>query len=137
MQSYVAKADSESKGAASDPLTKSRLSCASGLAELAARKYPSAARRFLSVSFESFHYPELVSAGNVAIYGGLTALATLNRKELKESVLQSSNFKQFLELEPAMRETILGTCIFKAPISCKICWSVVKVLKLFDEKLIK
>jgi len=109
VQSYVAKADSENKGNSQpEPLVKSRLNCASGLAELAARRYASAARRFLAVTFDAFHYPELVSAGNIAVYGAITALATLSRKELKETVLQSTNFKQFLELEPNMRETILG-----------------------------
>lgn len=107
--SYVAKADSESKsGNQPEPHVRSKLSCASALAELAARRYSSAAKKFLAVSHEHFHYPELVSASNIAIYGGLTALATLSRKDLKEQVLHSANFKLFLELEPVMRETILA-----------------------------
>ena len=109
VQSYVSKADSENKvNQQPEPLVKSRLNCASGLAELAARRYANAARKFLAVTFDSFQYSELVSSGNIAVYGAITALATLSRKELKESVLQSPNFKQFLELEPNMRETILG-----------------------------
>lgn len=109
VQSYVSKADSENKvNQQPEPLVKSRLNCASGLAELAARRYANAARKFLAVTFDSFQYSELVSSGNIAVYGAITALATLSRKELKESVLQSPNFKQFLELEPNMRETILA-----------------------------
>ena len=65
------------------------------------------------LSHEHFHYPELVSASNIAIYGGLTALATLSRKDLKEQVLHSANFKLFLELEPIMRETILGKTLIQ------------------------
>ena len=142
MTSYVAKADSESKsGNQPEPHVRSKLvrfknshclkiyfysqhfksifyfepiqSCASALAELAARRYSSAAKKFLAVSHEHFHYPELVSASNIAIYGGLTALATLSRKDLKEQVLHSANFKLFLELEPVMRETILGKTLIQ------------------------
>ena len=50
----------------------------------------------------------MISSSNVATYGGLCSLASLDRKQLKEKVLQSPNFKQFLELEPCMREVIVG-----------------------------
>ena len=60
---------------------------------------------------KKFLYPEfseVISSSNVATYGGLCSLASLDRKQLKEKVLQSPNFKQFLELEPCMREVIVG-----------------------------
>lgn len=53
-------------------------------------------------------FSEVISSSNVATYGGLCSLASLDRKQLKEKVLQSPNFKQFLELEPCMREVIVG-----------------------------
>ena len=47
-----------------------------------------------------------MSANNVAIYGGLTALATFDRAELHKQVISSAQFKLFLELEPQLREVI-------------------------------
>ena len=51
---------------------------------------------------------EVLSLNNVAVYGGLCALASLDRQSLKTQVLQSLCFKQFLELEPTMREILIG-----------------------------
>ncbi len=81
-----------------------RLSCASGLADLATRKYKSAAKHFLSAHADHCDMPDLLSAQNVATYGGLCALATLDRPELHRMVITSSGFKLFLELDPQLRE---------------------------------
>ena len=40
---------------------------------------------------------------NIATYGGLCALATLDRVELYKQVITSSSFKLFLELDPQLR----------------------------------
>ena len=67
--------------------------------------------------------PDLMSPNNVAIYGGLTALATFDRTELLKQVcnslvmsqshiipplqvISSTQFKLFLELEPQLREVL-------------------------------
>ncbi|KAM5273863.1 COP9 signalosome complex subunit 1 isoform 8-T8 [Ctenodactylus gundi] len=92
--------DSQTQGI----LTK--LKCAAGLAELAARKYKQAAKCFLLASFDHCDFPELLSPSNVAIYGGLCALATFDRQELQRNVISSSSFKLFLELEPQVRDII-------------------------------
>lgn len=81
-----------------------RLNCAYGLAELATRKYKSAAKRFLLANLDHCELPDLMSAQNVATYGGLCALATFDRAELQKQVIASSSFKLFLELDPALRE---------------------------------
>ena len=97
-----------------------------GLAELASRKYKSAAKNFLQSSFDNCECPEvssklfsfclqllfctnmgvaffmpnsfhvfffcifqIISPNNVAIYGGLCALATFERQELQKKVLSS------------------------------------------------
>ncbi|XP_060027703.1 COP9 signalosome complex subunit 1 isoform X7 [Erinaceus europaeus] len=83
-----------------------KLKCAAGLAELAARKYKQAAKCFLLASFDHCDFPELLSPSNVAIYGGLCALATFDRQELQRNVISSSSFKLFLELEPQVRDII-------------------------------
>ena len=109
----------------------SRLKCAGGLADLATRKYKSAAKQFLEASLDHCECPDLVSPHNVAIYGGLTALATFDRTELLKQVISSSQFKAscrnqngpvcsnsipilqlFLELEPMLREVI--NCFYES-----------------------
>jgi len=42
------------------------------------------------------------------VYGGLCALASFDRSELKSKVIDNAEFKQFLELEPHIRELIHG-----------------------------
>lgn len=87
---------------------------ANGVAQMGMGNYRDAAGSFLSTPFD-YHtlgpvhgsdFSRLVaSANDVAIYGGLTALATLSRDELVHQVL-GGNFRQFLELEPHMRKAI-------------------------------
>ncbi|XP_071952906.1 COP9 signalosome complex subunit 1-like [Antedon mediterranea] len=83
------------------------LKCSAGLAELANKKYKSAAKYFLQAPFDYCDFPSMLSASNVAIYGGLCALASFDRQELQKNVISSSSFKLFLELEPQLRDIIL------------------------------
>lgn len=119
VQTYVHKAESvpdliadNTAVAATDKQKKSnseilaKLKCASGLAELAQRQYKNAARLFLQVSFDHLDYSEILSPQDVAIYGGICALATFDREELQKKVLSSSSFKQFLELQPQLRDIL-------------------------------
>lgn len=46
---------------------------------------------------------QVLSPEDVAVYGGLCALATLEREELKSRVVDSPAFKAFLELVPTVR----------------------------------
>ncbi|XP_071445855.1 COP9 signalosome complex subunit 1 [Hetaerina americana] len=112
--SYVNKAEAtpdfsevhgkDASGSSQGVLT--RLKCAAGLAELATKKYKCAARHFLHAAFDHCDFPELLSPSNVAVYGGLCALATFDRQELQKNVIFSSSFKLFLELEPQLRDII-------------------------------
>lgn len=112
VMSYVNKALAtpdltEGNMKSSDHLTLvTRLKCAGGLADLMTRKYKAAAKQFLEASLDHCECPDLVSPNNVAMYGGLTALATFDRTELFKQVISSSQFKLFLELEPQLREVI-------------------------------
>jgi len=106
--SYVKKGESDKNKDGTDDLSRSKFQCAHALADLVNHNYNNAAQKFLSLKFESFDYSEVISSSNVATYGGLCSLASLDRKQLKEKVLQSPNFKQFLELEPCMREVIVA-----------------------------
>ncbi|KAI4491893.1 PREDICTED: COP9 signalosome complex subunit 1 [Polistes canadensis] len=109
--SYVTKAEStpdfpdiHSKDSSQTIITK--LKVAAGLAELATRQYKMAAKHFLQASLDHCDCPDLLSPGNVALYGGLCALATFDRHELQKQVIFSSSFKLFLELEPQLRDII-------------------------------
>ncbi|XP_055905909.1 COP9 signalosome complex subunit 1b [Eupeodes corollae] len=108
--SYVSKAESTpdfaegNKDANQTVLT--RLKCTAGLAELQTKKYKSAAKHFLQANFDHCDFPEMISPNNVAMYGGLCALATFDRQELQKNVISSSSFKLFLELEPQLRDII-------------------------------
>jgi hypothetical protein len=57
------------------------------------RKYKNAAKQFLEANLDYCDCPDLMSPHNVAIYGGLTALATFDRTELFKLVISSSQFK--------------------------------------------
>ncbi|XP_048847870.1 COP9 signalosome complex subunit 1 isoform X1 [Brienomyrus brachyistius] len=111
--SYVSKAEStpeiaEQRGErdSQNQVVLTKLKCAAGLAELASRKYKAAAKCFLLASLDHCDFPELVSPNNVAMYGGMCALATFDRQELQRNVISSSSFKLFLELEPQVRDVI-------------------------------
>jgi COP9 signalosome complex subunit 1 len=109
--SYVNKAEgtpqvTEHHGKDSNQGVLTKLKCAAGLAELATKKYKSAAKYFLQASFDHCDFPELLSANNVAVYGALCALASFDRQELQKNVISSSSFKLFLELEPQLRDIL-------------------------------
>jgi COP9 signalosome complex subunit 1 len=59
------------------------------------RKYKSAAKQFLEANLDYCDCPDLMSAHNVAVYGGLTALATFDRADLIKLVLSNSQFKVY------------------------------------------
>ncbi|KAL0271003.1 UNVERIFIED_CONTAM: hypothetical protein PYX00_008249 [Menopon gallinae] len=106
--SYVNKAEASPNflEMQSNQAILTRLKCAAGLAELATKKYKSAAKHFLQANFDHCDFPELLSPSNVAVYGGLCALATFDRNDLQKNVIVSSSFKLFLELEPQLRDII-------------------------------
>ncbi|WJX71899.1 hypothetical protein P8452_55839 [Trifolium repens] len=58
-------------------------------------------KQFIETSPElGSHYNEVVSPQDVAMYGGLCALATFDRAELKNKVIDNIVFRNFLELVP-------------------------------------
>ncbi|KAI7827572.1 26S proteasome subunit RPN7-domain-containing protein [Gamsiella multidivaricata] len=107
---YVVKAESTPEVAQDKDLTKAKLKAASGLANLDLSKYNAAARDFLSIGEElvGHQYGDVVSANDIAVYGGLCALASFNRAELKRLVIDNVGFRQYLELEPHIRDLIQG-----------------------------
>jgi len=51
---------------------------------------------------------EILTTNDIATYGGLCALASLNRSELERNVLANENFRFFLELESHLRRAIVA-----------------------------
>ncbi|KAF7192167.1 COP9 signalosome complex subunit 1 [Pseudocercospora fuligena] len=85
-----------------------------GIASLGQGHYTDAAKSFLATPFEYHNLGpvqnidferSVANANDVAIYGGLCALATMSRDDLVENVL-GGPFRAFLELEPHMRKAI-------------------------------
>lgn len=105
VSNYVSKA--EQTPDLLDPITVAKLRCAAGLAHLEARKYKLAARKFLETGPElANNYSEVIAPQDVATYGGLCALASFDRTELKNKVIDNISFRNFLELVPEVRELI-------------------------------
>ncbi|KAI8024561.1 COP9 signalosome complex subunit 1 [Camellia lanceoleosa] len=105
VSSYVGKA--EQNPDALDAVTIAKLRAAAGLALLEAKKYKQAARKFLETGPElGNHYTEVIAPQDIATYGGLCALASFDRTELKNKVIDNINFRNFLELVPEVRELI-------------------------------
>ncbi|VUC20383.1 unnamed protein product [Clonostachys rosea] len=79
-----------------------------GIGQLGMGKYHEAAASFLQInsngSLASFQ--GLATPNDIAIYGGLLALATMDRNDLQTKVLDSSTFRTFLEHEPHVRKAI-------------------------------
>ncbi|KAG0646976.1 COP9 signalosome complex subunit 1 [Hyphodiscus hymeniophilus] len=83
------------------------LCTADGLALMDSGGYYSAALAFLRTDAGmGSSYNTFISPNDVAVYGGLCALASMERSELNRSVLENSNFRTYLELEPNIRRAI-------------------------------
>jgi COP9 signalosome complex subunit 1 len=85
-----------------------------GLAFMASGRCRDAAESFISTdpSIEG-KANQYITMNDIAVYGGLCALATMNRSELKNRVLENSNFRTFLELESHIRMAIKYFCSSK------------------------
>ncbi|KAF4637910.1 hypothetical protein G7Y89_g172 [Cudoniella acicularis] len=80
---------------------------AEGLAHLDAGEYTLAAIAFLQTEAGmGSSCGSIISSNDVATYGGLCALATMDRNDLQTRVLENSNFRAYLELEPQIRRAI-------------------------------
>nr|CCA15119.1 COP9 signalosome complex subunit 1 putative [Albugo laibachii Nc14] len=95
--------------AQSDNVLKTKVAAVFGLVALHEGKYQLAAEKFISCHIDiGASYNEVLHAEDIALYGGICALATLTRDELRDKVINNSSFKAFLELVPWLREMIAG-----------------------------
>ena len=81
-----------------DALFHQKLRAAQGLAHLAEGRYLDSAKTFTSISTDlTNQFNSVISAEDLALYGALLGLATLDRKELHECVIDGV-FKGRLEV---------------------------------------
>jgi len=102
---YISKA--EQTPDLTDKVVIAKLKVCAGLANLENSKYKVAARKLLETTIElNNNFTEVLAPQDVALYGGLCALATFDRSDLKKKVLDNTSFRNFLELTPELREII-------------------------------
>ena len=89
-------------------LTRAKFTCAAALAHLHFDKYTEAAKHFTSLKTDIGNsYTEVVSQQDVAVYGGLCALATFDREQLKKHIVHENvTFRDMLSTVPEMRDII-------------------------------
>ncbi|KAL4802949.1 26S proteasome subunit RPN7-domain-containing protein [Aspergillus unguis] len=88
-----------------------KMSAAMGLSQLHSGSYLEAANSFIATDPSlGDSYNEVISPNDVAVYGGLCALASMDRNELQRRVLDNNSFRNFLELEPHIRRAISFFC---------------------------
>ncbi len=126
VNSFAQKAESSPECSANST-AQTKISCIVGLHELVTKRYKYAAKRFMSANIDDLgpDFSDILSPNNVAIYGGLCALASLDRSDLHKHVFLSPNFKLFLELEPQLREAFHKFYESKYP----VCLSLLDELK--------
>ncbi len=52
-------------------------------------------------------YADVVAASDVALYGGLCALASMERPELRTAVIENVSFREYLDAHPEVRAAAL------------------------------
>lgn len=88
-----------------------KMSAALGLSQLHSGSYFEAANSFIATDPSlGDSYKEVLTPNDVAVYGGLCALASMDRNELQRRVLDNGPFRNFLELEPHIRRAISFFC---------------------------
>ncbi|KAF2132314.1 PCI-domain-containing protein [Dothidotthia symphoricarpi CBS 119687] len=119
VQANLAKVDAaQLKG---DDKTKLEpiVAASSGLTHMSIGNFREAATHFLGTSpaFLTVEpaanitwQKEVLTGNDVAVYGGLCALASMDRTDLQNKVLGNNDFRNFLELEPHIRRAINLFC---------------------------
>ncbi|EXJ78303.1 hypothetical protein A1O3_09464 [Capronia epimyces CBS 606.96] len=99
-----------------DDMTKNqpKTFAAMGLQQMSTGEYYDAAISFLNTDASlGDSYSDVVTSNDIAVYGGLCALASMSRSDLQIKVLENANFRNYLELEPHIRRAINFFCASK------------------------
>lgn len=105
--SYIARAEATPNISDREHL-RSKLECCRALCALADRDdYGSAANALMNVGPEVGNtFNHILSANDIAVYGGLCALASFDREQLRTKTVQNPAFKAYVEHEPQIQEMI-------------------------------
>ena len=88
---------------------KSKVLCCLALYNLYNGRYDMAVHNLIDCHFSVYNqFPQILSGADIALYGGLCALASFSRIQLKKRVLDNTEFKRFLELQPKVGALIQG-----------------------------
>ena len=126
--------------------TRCQLECLAGLADLVHGRYKQAAKHFTSAPGQQVlnsnttsdavtsaaavaaaavdpcsGFADLLSPNCVAIYGAICAMASMDREELRRSVLGNAHFRSLLELEPDFREILRSYYDTKYSVCMQVC----------------
>lgn len=115
VQSQVTKIRSLSFKPEETAKNQPKVYAAQGLQCMSLGDYKGAAESFLNTEFATLAdgYNDIISSNDIAVYGGLCALASMSRGELQTKVLDNTSFRSFLELEPHIRRAINCFCASK------------------------
>ena len=108
MANYAQKAEvALETSTGTDPLILAQLKVASALPLLDAKKYRLASKRLTDTPPDlGDAFADVASSQDVALYGALTSLATLDRKELRAACIDNVAFRSYLELLPDARQLV-------------------------------
>ncbi|GAA5879508.1 hypothetical protein JCM16303_003229 [Sporobolomyces ruberrimus] len=89
-------------------IVQERLNVAGGVAHLGAGVFDKAARAFTDLGSEAINAgtSHFIPGGDIALYAVLTSLACFDRVQLRTRVLENSNLRPFLDLEPYLRDIV-------------------------------
>jgi len=104
VNNFVSKAEATPDARLSGPASKLRQ--AGALSLLHGRKFRMTAQRLLECSYDPDAWTKVLTGSDVATYASLCALATFSRSELKSQLVENTNFREFLELAPSVRELV-------------------------------
>ncbi|XP_055334015.1 COP9 signalosome complex subunit 1-like isoform X2 [Paramacrobiotus metropolitanus] len=68
--------------------------------------FKDAADLFIALNSEYCEFPMVLTGRDIAIYGSLCAIATYNRQDLRDKVVNNKSFKSFLETAPEIRRLV-------------------------------
>ncbi|GAA5912513.1 COP9 signalosome complex subunit 1 [Sporobolomyces salmoneus] len=89
-------------------IIQERLTVAGGVAHLGAGSFEKAAFAFTDLGSEAINSgtSHFIPGGDIALYAVLTSLACFDRVQLRTRVLENSNLRPFLDIEPYLREIV-------------------------------
>lgn len=95
-----------------DEAGQSKIYAAYGLYYMTSGKYKDAAISFAQVKQQDLGsaFADIICSQDIALYGVLCALASLDRNEVQSKLLDSSSFRECLDLVPQIRDVTLDFC---------------------------